>query len=58
MMILKLHGVVFHAIVVIGPEHDHLFKSAATYMLCSVTKGIECKDYAFKWLLFSSTNVL
>ena len=35
MMILNLHGILFHAVVVFGPEHDLLFKSASTYCVRS-----------------------
>ena len=31
MMILNLHGILFHAVVVFGSEHDLLLKSASTY---------------------------
>ena len=30
-MILNLYGITFHPAVVLGPEHDFLFKSALTY---------------------------
>ena len=30
-MILNLYGKTFHPMVVLGPEHDFLFKSASTY---------------------------
>ena len=30
-VILNLYRVTFHAVVVFGPEHDFLFKSASTY---------------------------
>ena len=30
-MILNLYGITFHPAVVLGPEHDFLFKSASTY---------------------------
>ena len=31
MVILNLYGIPFHAVVVLGPEHDFLFKSTSTY---------------------------
>ena len=31
MVILNLYGIPFHAVVVLGPEHDFLFKSTLTY---------------------------
>ena len=30
-VILDLYRILFHAVVIFGPEHDFLFKSAATY---------------------------
>ena len=30
-VILSLYGITFHPAVVLGPEHDFLFKSASTY---------------------------
>ena len=30
-MILDLYRILFHAVVIFGPEHDFLFKSASTY---------------------------
>ena len=30
-VILNLYGITFHPVVVLGPEHDFLFKSASTY---------------------------
>ena len=34
MMILNLHGILFHVVVVFEPEHDLLFKPVSTY--CAV----------------------
>ena len=31
MVILKIYQIPFHAVVVLGPEHDFLFKSTSTY---------------------------
>ena len=31
MVILNLYGIPFRAVVVLGPEHDFLFKSISTY---------------------------
>ena len=38
MVILNLYGVPFHAVVVLGPEHDFLFKSTSTH--CALWKSI------------------
>ena len=35
MVILDLHRILFHAVVIFGPEHDFLFKSASTYCACT-----------------------
>ena len=31
MVILNLYGIPFHAVVVLGPEHDFLLQSTSTY---------------------------
>ena len=42
MVILNLYGIPFHAVVVVSPEHDFLFKSDSTYcgrqLDCSLLK--------------------
>ena len=35
-VILDLYRILFHAVVIFGPEHDFLFKSASTY--CELSK--------------------
>ena len=35
-VIVDLYRILFHAVVIFGPEHDFLFKSASTY--CELSK--------------------
>ena len=43
-MILNLFGITFHPVVVLGPEHDFLFKSASTYCGKTLTNTIFIGD--------------
>ena len=39
-MILDLYRILFHAVVIFGPEHDFLFKSASSYCVQDLTDAV------------------
>ena len=57
-VILDLYRILFHAVVIFGPEHDFLFKSASTYcallLLCLALHAISLlkvsRNHRPQWL--------
>ena len=58
MMILNLHGILFHAVVFFKPEHDLLFKPASTYceQCLSSILWMQLKIKMFNVICFSDRN--
>jgi hypothetical protein len=43
-VILNLYGITFHPVVVLGPEHDFLFKPASTYCDRALMSKCRCVE--------------
>ena len=54
--IVNLYRILFHAVVVFGPEHDFLFKSTSTYYdLSTYVIFFAIKNFLYRYLFFVST---